>query len=101
MSLASAERRVGFHAAVPGYLPPGYVLDRGQVGLMRVGARDALWMEFLNGVDSFSLFQARGMGPAPSGLGRAKRWDAGGFSFFLMGELPHEEVQKVKKSTRP
>ena len=99
MVLAEAERRVGFKAKVPAYLPQGFVLERDSVAVPRMRKHLVLWLPFSNGIDRFSLFQ----GPRALAIGQGQKkrgecWTAGEFYFVLMGSLPVEEVRKIKVS---
>ena len=102
MALAKAESLLGFRAIVPSYLPPGFALLRDQVGVVKTGRHrehHALWMEFLNGVDSFSIYQSRPVKPPP-GATQAMYWETEGFSLILIGPIPQEHKQLVKESTQ-
>lgn len=102
MTLAEAERRVGFSAVLPSYLPPGYHFEEERVAVITVCGRTALWLSFSNGVDAFSLFQRQGGGPDdPIRRGRSITWKAGGYCFTLLGPLSADEMRRVKASIRP
>ncbi|MGC9316533.1 MAG: LolA family protein [Armatimonadota bacterium] len=102
MPLAKAQQRVGFQAALPTYLPPGYHFQRDSAAVLEIGGRKALWLSFTNGADTFSLFQRPGSGPAtPLHQGRSITWEDGGFRFILMGTLSDEEMRRVRASIRP
>jgi outer membrane lipoprotein-sorting protein len=96
MSLAVAEKKLGFRAILPGYLPPGYVLHSQQVAITNTHGRVALWLQFINGVDTFSIFQARG--GLPPKMDRVMSWEARGFAFVLVGNLPQPERDRVRNS---
>lgn len=99
MDLKQAQHQAGFPAKLPQYVPDGYQLERSRVAVARMGGRPVLWLSFSNGVERFSLFQSRqglGMHTGRQRLGEC--WVAGPFSFALVGSLPAEEVQKIKKS---
>ncbi len=99
MDIKQAERQAGFSAKLPQYVPDGYELERSRVAVVRRGGRPVLWLSFSNGVERFSLFQSRqglGMHQGRQRLGEC--WVAGPFCFVLVGSLPAEEVQKIKKS---
>ena len=100
MPLPEAERRLGFRAVLPAYLPPGFVLHRDHVGVTEFRGRQALWMQFVNGVDTFSIFQSPALSAPPAELHRAVHWDAQGFSFLLVGNLPPQEKDKIRASMR-
>lgn len=100
MTLAEAERRIGFKAVLPAYLPPGFVLHRDHVGVTEFRGRQALWMQFVNGVDTFSIFQSPSLRAPPAQLHRAMHWEAQGFSFLLVGNLPPAEKEKIRASMR-
>lgn len=100
MNLSSAEQRVGFDAVVPDYLPDGYVLLREQVGVLPGPGGGGLWLQFTDGVDSFSLFQNRGGGPPPPRGGHGvTSWQARGRSFVLVGPVSREDTERIKRST--
>ena len=99
MDIKQAERQAGFSAKLPRYVPDGYQLERNRVAVVRRGGRPVLWLSFSNGVERFSLFQGRqglGMHEGRQRLGEC--WVTGPFCFVLVGSLPVEEVQKIKKS---
>ncbi len=98
MSLAAAEKRIGFRAVLPRYLPRGYALHSEQVGITQHSGRNALWLQFVNGVDTFSIFQCLRL-PKPLDSGRrATYWEAHGFSFLLVGPLPATERDRIRGS---
>lgn len=102
MPLAEAEQRAGFQAVLPTYLPAGYRFQDGSVAVIQLKGRNALWLSFTNGVDTFSLFQGRSGGPADTQRrGRALTWQDGNFRFTLLGPLSAEEMQQVRASIRP
>ncbi len=102
MPLAVAEKKVGFRALVPKYLPRGYAFNRKHVGVSKQrGGKTALWMRFVNGVDSFSVFQSQKLSKQPAAAQRAMYWEADGFSFLLVGRLPKAQKAKVKRSIAP
>jgi len=99
MDIKQAERQAGFSAKLPRYVPDGYQLERSRVAVARMRGRPVLWFPFSNGVHRFSLFQGRrglDIQKGPHRLG--EYWVAGPFCFVLVGSLPVEEVQKIKKS---
>jgi len=99
MDIKEAERQAGFPAKLPRYIPEGYYLERSRVAVARMRGQSVLWLSFSNGVDRFSLFQgprAIAAHKGPHQLGEC--WIAGPFCFVLVGSLPAEEVQKIKKS---
>jgi len=99
MNLKQAQHQAGFSAQLPSYLPDGYQLERSRVAVARMRGQLVLWLPFSNGVHRFSLFQGRrglDIHKGPHRLGEC--WVAGPFSFALVGSLPAEEVQKIKKS---
>lgn len=100
MTLAEAERRIGFKAVIPAYLPAGFVLHGDHVGVTEFRGRHALWLQFVNGVDTFSIFQSPTLKAPPAELQRAMHWDAQGFSFLLVGNLPPGEKDKIRASMR-
>jgi outer membrane lipoprotein-sorting protein len=99
MSLAAAQKSVGFLAIIPREMPRGYALDRRRVGVVRFGRTPALWLQFSNGVDSLSLFESRRLGRTPARMNQAIRWDCGDRTFLLVGRLSPQESQKIKAST--
>jgi len=99
MDIKQAERQAGFSAKLPRYVPDGYQLERSRVAVARMGGRSVLWLPFSNGVHRFSLFQGRqGLGVHEGRQRLGECWVAGPFCFVLVGSLPAEEVQKIKKS---
>ena len=100
MSLREAEKSIGFKAIIPGYLPPGFALDKNRVRVVRRQRHSALWMEFINGVDSFSIFQSEHIGPHAQVPERAMYWEAQGFSFILVGPISQREKENIRDSTR-
>jgi outer membrane lipoprotein-sorting protein len=102
--LGTAEQEIGFKAVVPSRLPVGFAFLRDQASVMHMRSGDALWMQFTNGVDSFSTFQTRQKEGRPGNSGRAISWDARGFSLFLVGQpefrLSSEDLARVKESTQ-
>jgi len=98
-TLAAAEKTVGFRAVLPSYLPPGFALDKSQVGIARLGGRTALWLEFFDGVDTFSLFECPRLRKPPPEAKNALYWEARGLSFLLIGRLSPEQRSKVQRST--
>lgn len=101
MSLSEAERRIGFKALLPSYLPPGYAFHESDVGITQRGGRTALWLRYLNGVDSFSIFQSQRLKGRPAPVPGASYWEKDGFSFLLVGRLSETERQKVRNSVGP
>jgi len=101
MSLAEAEKRIGFKAVLPSYIPPGYAFHRSDVGITVRGGRSALWLRYLNGVDSFSIFQSQRLKARPGPMPGATYWEAGGYSFLLVGRLSSRERQKIADSVNP
>jgi len=102
MLLADAEQRAGFQAALPAYLPAGYHFQASSVAVIQLKGRNALWLSFTNGVDTFSLFQRRGGGPADTlRRGRSITWQSGQFRFTLLGPLSSGEMEQVRDSVRP
>ncbi|NSW54969.1 MAG: hypothetical protein HPY44_03060 [Armatimonadetes bacterium] len=101
MSLAEAEKRIGFKAVLPGYVPPGYTFHRSDVGITVRGGRSALWLRYLNGVDSFSIFQSQRLKVRPGPMPETTYWEAGDYSFLLVGRLSSQERQKIVDSVRP
>ncbi len=99
MDLEQAQLQAGFPAILPQYVPDGYELERNRVAVARREEQPVLWLSFSNGVERFSLFQGRKWLGMVAGKQRpAKCWVAGSFCFVLVGSLPAEEVQKIKKS---
>jgi len=99
MDIKQAERQAGFSAKVPKYIPEGYQLERSRMAVARMGGQPVLWLSFSNGVERFSLFQSRqGLGMHEGRQRLGEYWVAGPFCFALVGSLPAEEVQKIKKS---
>ncbi len=99
MDIKQAERQAGFLAKLPQYVPDGYQLERSRVAVARMGGRLVLWLPFSNGVDRFSLFQGlRGLDMRTGRQQLGEYWVAGPFCFALVGSLPADEVQKIKKS---
>lgn len=99
IDIKQAERQAGFSAKLPQYIPEGYQLERSHVAVVRMRGQLVLWLPFSNGVDRFSLFQSRqglGMHTGRQRLGEC--WVAGPFFFALVGSLPADEVEKIKKS---
>lgn len=102
MSLTSAQQQVGFDAALPSYLPPGYVFHEDRVAVIEINKRKALWLTFSNGVETFSLFQRRACGPSDvRHRGRSVTWTSGDYCFTLMGALGRDEMRKVRSSISP
>jgi len=100
MSLASAEKKIGFRAIVPSYLPPGFAFHEDRVAITRRNGKTALWMRFLNGVDSFSIFQSKALGKPPASSAQFMYWETQGFSCLLTGRIQESQKQKVKESTQ-
>jgi len=101
MDLKQAEHQAGFSAKLPQYLPEGYQLEYNRVAVVRIRGQHVLWLPFSNGVDRFSLFQGpRGLDMRTGRQRLGEYWVAGPFSFALVGSLPEDEVQKIKKSIR-
>ena len=99
MDLEQAQLQAGFSAKLPQYVPDGYELERNRVAVARREEQPVLWLSFSNGVERFSLFQSRQWLGMDSGRQRpGECWIAGSFCFVLVGSLPAEEVQKIKKS---
>lgn len=102
MPLDEAERRVGFEAVLPEYLPAGYHLQRDQVHVLKINGNISLWLSFTNGADTFSLFQRRVRGAADDVVREHSiTWDEGGFRFTLMGALSSVEMERVRQSIAP
>ncbi|MGI5820097.1 MAG: hypothetical protein ACOX9R_18585 [Armatimonadota bacterium] len=102
MTLEQAEQAVGFKAALPEYLPPGYHFCRDQAAVIEVKGNSTLWLSFTNGADTFSLFQREASGSLDPVLrGRSIIWQDGNYRFTLMGTLSADELQKVKASVKP
>lgn len=100
MPLSAAEEQAGFPAIIPSYLPKGFAFHEDRVGVTKAHGRTALWLPFVNGVDSFSIFQSRGLKGPPPKVPRAMCWEAQGYFFVLVGRLPHNEKEKIKESTQ-
>lgn len=100
MPLQQAEQTIGFDAVLPSYVPYGFVLHKSQVGIARLAGQAALWMRYFNGVDDFSLFQSRRLQRPPASFGRALYWEAGAYSFLLVGDISDGEKKKVKDSSQ-
>lgn len=101
VTLRVAEKSVGFRAAIPRYLPPGYQLQADRVPLPPQGKQVVLWLPFSNGVDTFSIFQRPVGAPAPPGTsGNSLEWRLGDFSFLLVGPLPPDEMKQIRDSVK-
>lgn len=103
IALSEAQKKVGFKAIIPSYLPPGFAFNKGQVGVVGLGRQDrppALWMEFIDGVDRFSIYQSKPMRPVPGAVKRAFYWEAKGYSFVLIGPLAQDQKNNIKTSTQ-
>ncbi len=99
MDLEQAELQAGFPAILPQYVPDGYELERSHVAVAHREGKPVLWLSFSNGVERFSLFQGRKwLGMAAGEQRPGKCWTAGSFCIVLVGSLPADEVQKIKKS---
>ncbi len=102
MTLEQAQKRAGFSAVLPDYLPPGYSFRRDQVAVIDVGGKPTLWLSFSNGVETFSLFQRRGSGRSQTiEHDRSVTWEDGAFCFTLMGALSESEADRVRASIKP
>jgi outer membrane lipoprotein-sorting protein len=99
VSLADAEARAGFSAVLPGWAPEGYVFLREQCAVIQMGPRKVLWLQWSNGVDSYSLFESLPVGRPPRDFPRATVWEAQGRSFVLTGWLSPEDRRKIQEST--
>ncbi len=102
ISLAEAERKVGFSAVLPEYLPRGYSLQRDRANVIEVQGQKTLWLPFSNTMETLSLFQrrARSTGDVHQGS-RSITWTDGGFCFTLMGPLSRTEMRRIKQSIEP
>ena len=102
MPLEEAQRRAGFEAVLPTYLPPGYHFLRHRTALIEVSDRPTIWLSFSNGADTFSLFQRRASGEMePIRRGQSITWQDGNLRFTLMGTLSTDELERVRASIRP
>jgi len=102
MPLAEAERRAGYRAVLPGYLPPGYSFKSDAVAVIPLQGKLMLWLSFSNGADSFSIFQRpRGVRLEPRQVYHALDWSSGNYAFTLVGQLSRTEMIKVRDSMQP
>jgi outer membrane lipoprotein-sorting protein len=102
MPLEQAEKRAGFSAVLPTYLPSGYHFLRDRTGVIEINGQPTIWLSFSNGADTFSLFQR----PASDTMqairhDRSITWHDGNYRFTLMGTLAGDEVKRVKSSIQP
>jgi len=123
IGLAAAEKRCGFKALRPPYLPRHYEFVPQACHAWTHENRSVLSMAFGDGLDRFSIFQrradgervhggrggggrgdrgrgGRGAGGPPPGGGQATVWQSQGFLFILVGPLPDPEKAKVRDSYR-
>jgi len=102
MSLEQAEQKAGFHAVLPGYLPPGYRFCANRTAVIDVNGKATIWLSFSNGADSFSVFERPATGTLdPVEHERSITWQRGSYRFTLMGALAADELQRVKASIQP
>ncbi|MBD3291664.1 MAG: outer membrane lipoprotein-sorting protein [Armatimonadia bacterium] len=102
MSLQQAEKKAGFSAVLPNYLPPGYRFCSDRTAVIEVKGKATIWLSFSNGADSFSLFERPAEGTLePVEHERSITWQHGNYRFTLMGALAHDELLRVKNSIRP
>jgi outer membrane lipoprotein-sorting protein len=102
MSLEQAEKKAGFDAVLPDYLPPGYQFYSHRSAVIEVNGKPTIWLSFSNGADSFSLFERPAEGTMePVEHERSITWQQGNYRFTLMGALAHDELLRVKNSIRP
>lgn len=100
VDLQTAEERAGFSAVLPGWAPAGYVFLRGQAAVFTMGPRKVLWLQWSNGVDNYSIFEAPSGGPHPKDYSGATVWEAQGRNFVLTGWLSEEDRRKIRESTQ-
>jgi outer membrane lipoprotein-sorting protein len=102
LSLSEAEHKAGFQVLLPSYLPSGYALYESEAGVMDCAAEGpVVWLQFGNGLDSFSLFQGRCQTNQPCGSTRSvHRWQAGGLTLTLVGQMERSEAERIKASLR-
>lgn len=101
LSLAEAERAIGFKALVPTYLPPGFSLASDGIGIVQRGRHSALWLLFRGPGKTFSIFQSRRLPSGGKPSHAVARWDAGPYTLLVVGDISAAEAEKVRRSLPP
>lgn len=101
LSVAEAERQAGFKTILPEYLPSGYALYENEAGVVECSPQgDTVWLQFGNGLDSFSLFQSRCQNQQCGSIRGVHRWQVGGLTLTLVGQMERSEAERIKTSVR-
>ena len=98
-SLDAAARLAGFSALTPQQLPAGFSLFTDSVSVRDFKGVSVLWLQYTNGVRTFSVFQRKvdPGAPAPgSGRGGAKTILVGDYHITIVGPLTSEEFETIK-----
>ena len=118
ISLAEAEKMLKIKPVRPEYMPSGFQLQ--DVRSIRSRENDAIFLEYSDGLVTFTLFEKTGEPPRLGNWQRrehseielgsttvykyqvestnAFRWSGEKIHFFLVGEVPATEMQKIVES---
>ena len=101
MSIAAAEKLVGFSAVIPQHPPPGYTFEADNAAITKYRGASTLWLTFSNGVTSFSLFETPcdddTQQQAANKCRSATQWCDNGICFTLVGNLRSVQVEDLMK----
>jgi outer membrane lipoprotein-sorting protein len=103
-ALGEAARIAGFSARTPTALPTGFVFYENHVAVRDYKSNPLLWLQFTNGVRTFSIFQrpavpddAAHSGERDDGGHRGTfSFRSGGFQITVVGPLTDDERQLIK-----
>ncbi len=112
-TLQEIKARANFPIYLPGYLPPGYIFQEGEV----IVKKKAVKLSYTNGLEVIAFFQRPSinitMGPhkqmrfdnvrirfKEGPYGKTLVWNRKRKTFVLMGEVPLEELIKIARSIK-
>lgn len=100
IALSEVYKRLRMKPVIPSWLPPGYRLVEERVAVVRKRNREVLWLQFSNGLDTFSVFQGFRLPPDKQGPPGAVRWEYGPYTLVVVGKLSREQLEAMRKSLR-
>lgn len=100
IALSDVFKKLRMKPVIPSWLPPGYRLVEERVAVVRKRNREVLWLQFSNGVDTFSVFQSFRLPPARHRHPGAVRWEYGPYTLVVVGKLSREQLEAMRKSLR-